>query len=347
MDPADGILSRLVLEFFDIYKLHIKKSIKLIAFFNNISMVQFLSKIPKSIQIKMLSTVNTTEMITAIAEQHITEAIVNAAKGKTNNKRTKKLSLSDEIKACFDIEKFLNNAATTIEELISRKVEEAVAAATSANAEKPKKKRAPAKKATVTDSDGEAETEAVPSDEEAKPKKKRAPKKVTIEASVQATDDAPVEASLQASDKLVEASLQATDDASVEASVEGSVEASVEVEAPKPKKVRVTKKATVEASVEATKPKEKTARVTKKDKEVEVSDSDASDSEKPKKKRTAKKVTTPVLPEDQNQEPEEPVNEPIVEIEDDSSIATTDFIRPLSISNELEEEELSDIEEEE
>ena len=283
----------------------------------------------KSNVIKMLSTDNTTEMITALAEQHITEAIVNAAKGKTMNKRTKKLSLSDEIKSCFDVEKFLNNAAATIEELISRKVEEALSAASVAD--KPKKKRAPAKKAAeVTDSDAEAPaevTQAVPSDEEAKPKKKRAAKKVTIEASVQATDHAEV-----------------TAEVTIEAPAEEPAEA------PMPKKKRApAKKATVEATVEAPKPKEKKARVTKKDKKVEVSDSDASDSEKPKKKRTVKKVTTPVLPVSVPETEAEEVLEPVQDqqdMADDSSVNTADFIQPLSISDELEEEELSDIEEE-
>ena len=281
----------------------------------------------------MLSTDNTTEMITALAEQHITEAIVNAAKGKTTNKRTKKLSLSDEIKACFDIEKFLNNAAATIEELILRKVEEAVSAVTVENAEKPKKKRAPTKKDVVSESEVAAEvtTEAPPSNEETKPKRKRAvAKKVTAEASVQASVE-------------------------VEASTVVNAEPTVEVEAPKPKKVRVKKatvETTVETTVEASKPKEKKARVSKKDKQVEVSDSDASDSEKPKKKRVTKKVTTPVLPVEmpKTEATPEEVLEPVEhqeDTQDDSSVNTSDFIRPLSISNELEEEELSDIDEEE
>jgi hypothetical protein len=271
----------------------------------------------------MLSTDNTTEMITALAEQHITEAIVNAAKGKTINKRTKKLTLSDEIKACFDIEKFLNNAAATIEELILRKVEEAVSAA--ASNEKPKKKRAPAaKKVVVT----ETETEAVPSHEETKPKKKRAAKKVTVEASVQASAEI---------DTSVEEPVS-----QIDTSVEEPVS---QIEKPKLKKARTSKKVTT-ADVEEAKPKGKKTRAPKKDKPVDVSDSDTSDSEKPKKKRNIKKVTAPVLPG---------VTMPDVEVEveveaendvDDSSVATADFIRPLSISNELEEEELSDIEEE-
>ena len=291
----------------------------------------------------MIATIdNTTQMITALAEQHITEAIVNAAKGKTINKRTKKLSLLDEIKACFDVEKFLNNAAATIEELILRKVEEAVSAATIENAEKPKKKRAPTKKTVVTESeatDAEVTTEAPPSDEETKPKKKRAvAKKVTAEASVQASVE-------------VEESFQAP--VEVEASTVVDAEPTIEIEAPKPKKVRI-KKVTVEPTVEPTvgvevpKPKEKKARVSKKDKQVEVSDSDASDSEKPKKKRVAKKVTTPVLPVEmpETEAKSEEVLEPVEDMPDDSSVNTSDFIRPMSISNELEEEELSDIDEE-
>jgi len=78
-----------------------------------------------------------------------------------------------------------------------------------------------------------------------------------------------------------------------------------------------------------------------------VSDSDASDSEKPKKKRATKKVTTPVLPVVTTEEVVEAEAEAENNDLDDSSVATTDFLRPLSISNELEEEELSDIEEEE
>jgi hypothetical protein len=279
----------------------------------------------------MLSIDNTTEMITALAQEHITEAIVNAAKGKTTNKRSKKISLSDEIKSCFDIEKFLNNAAATIEELILRKVEEALSAA--ATTEKPKK-RAPAKKKEVVTepevTEVNTEIEAI-SSEEAKPKKKRVAKKTTVEASVQASTDSPVE---------------------IEQVVEVSATTVTEVEAPKPKekKSRVTKKVTtVEPTVEAPKPNEKKRRVTKKDKPVEVSDSDASDSEKPKKKRVIKKVTTPVLPVADIAEAEvNAITEEVIEQidQDDSSVATSDFIRPISISDELEEEELSDIEDE-
>jgi hypothetical protein len=60
-----------------------------------------------------------------------------------------------------------------------------------------------------------------------------------------------------------------------------------------------------------------------------------------------KKVTTPVLPvvmpdEEVLQESQDDMPNQ----EDDSSVATADFIRPLSISDELEEEELSEIEDE-
>jgi len=284
----------------------------------------------------MLSTDNTTQLITALAEKHITEAIVNAAKGKTVNKRTKKLSLSDEIKACFDVEQFLNNAAETIEKLILRKVEEAVSAA-SANLEKPKNKRAPKKSVVInSESDSSEITEAVPSDKEVKPKKKRVVKKVvTTEASVQATEDVLVTAEVVTTEQPV------------------VLEVPTKVQEPKPKKKRAnTNTLTDGVPVEAPKQKEKKARITKKDKQVEVSDSDASDSEKPKKKRIVKKVTTPILPIDpmlEVQEQPEYVVEAVQEqedIADDSSVRTADFIRPLSISNELEEEDLSDIEEE-
>ena len=79
---------------------------------------------------------------------------------------------------------------------------------------------------------------------------------------------------------------------------------------------------------------------------MNVSDSDDSDSEKQKKKKAPVK-------KDKNENkkielPQEPVTVTTdVQDEDVSSVNTIDFIRPLSISNELEEEALSDIEEEE
>ena len=48
-------------------------------------------------------TMNATQIIVDLAEQHITNAIVNAAKGKPVKKSKKGATLADEIMACFNL----------------------------------------------------------------------------------------------------------------------------------------------------------------------------------------------------------------------------------------------------
>ena len=275
----------------------------------------------------------TTELVTAIAEMQITETIVNAAKGKPI-KRAKKMSLSEEIKACFDFEQFIVNTTVKFEELIKRKVEEAVSEATKNIAkieivtEKPKVKRATKKATTVDDTihvtqesnkqtiEEAKDEEEAKTEEKAKPEEEAKPKRATK--------------------KVVATVVEAPNNTEENKETETK-------EKPKTKRVKKLVKDVnqpQENKPQENKPKERKPR-TKKDKTVEVSDSDSSDSEKPTQKKVIKKTNTPVLPET----PEKETEEPLEELDDESSVKTTDFIQPLSISNELEEEELSDIEE--
>ena len=83
---------------------------------------------------------NATEIIEELAGQHITNDIVNAAKGKYN-KKAKCATIADEISACFDFEQFIIDASTKITELINRKVEEAVNAYEKTNKGKKQNKK--------------------------------------------------------------------------------------------------------------------------------------------------------------------------------------------------------------
>jgi len=241
--------------------------------------------------------INATELITNLAEQHITNAIVTAAKGKTNKRSKKMMTLADEIRGCFDIEKFLNDATATIEDLINRKIEEALAS------EKPTKKRAYKKGKVQPVVVDEVVVDEVVVDE------------VVVDEVVEKPTDEVVE---KPTDEVVEK---------------------------KTKKPRVSKKDKTDEVV-TEKPKKK---VSKKDKSVEVSDSDASETDDKvtkKTKRTVKKKTqTPII--ENVIEPGTTVETELqndIDNQDDSSVKTSDFIQPLSISNELEEEDLSDIE---
>ena len=251
--------------------------------------------------------INATELITNLAEQHITNAIVNAAKGKTN-KRSKKMTLADEIRGCFDIEKFLNDATATIEDLINRKIEEALAS------EKPTKKRA---------------------------YKKGKVQPVVVDEVVEKPTDEVIE---KPTDEVIE---KPTDEVIEKPTDEVIEKPTDEVVEKKTKKPRVSKKDKPNEVADSNeKPKKK---VTKKDKSVEVSDSDASETDdkvtKKTKRTVKKKIQTPII--ENVIEPGttvEPELQNDIDNQDDSSVKTSDFIQPLSISNELEEEELSDIE---
>ena len=265
-----------------------------------------------------------TELIVEMAEKHITTAIVNAAKGATKGKpiikRTKKLTLSDEIRGCFDIEKFLADAATAIDTLIARKVEEATTAAL----EKPKRVRPSKKDKKITDDEPTIEPtieQTVVLDEQ--PKKKRAPKKK--EPTV--AEEQPTVAEEQPT--VVEEQPTVTEE-----------QPPKKKRAPKKKEPTVVEEQPIVVEEQPTvveeQPKKKRAA---KKKSVIVPDSDASDSDSPKKNNTPV-LLIPTESGEQNQHENEPEN-------DDSSVNTSDFVQPgLSISNELEEDELSEIDEE-
>lgn len=71
----------------------------------------------------MSATKNTaTEIIVGLAEEHLTSKIVDAAKGKT----TRLSGLAKEIRNCFNIENFLAEATSAIEQLIEKKIEDAL-----------------------------------------------------------------------------------------------------------------------------------------------------------------------------------------------------------------------------
>jgi hypothetical protein len=273
-----------------------------------------------------------TNLIVEMAEKHITTAIVNAAKGDTKGKpiikRTKKLTLSDEIRGCFDIERFLADAATNIETLIARKVEEATTAAL----EKPKRVRPSKKDKKITDDEATIEATVEPTVEATieatveptveQPKKKRAPKKkepTVTEEQPTVVEEQPI---------VVEEQPTVVEE-----------QPTVVEEQPKKKRPLKKKEPTVteeQPTVVEEQPKKKRAA---KKKSVIVPDSDASDSDSPKKNDTPV-LLIPTESGEQNQDENEQEN-------DDSSVNTSDFVKQgLSISNELEEDELSEIDEE-
>lgn len=223
----------------------------------------------------MSATKNTaTEIIVGLAEEHLTSKIVDAAKGKT----TRLSGLAKEIRNCFNIENFLAEATSAIEQLIEKKIEDAL-------------KKVDTKKSRVSK------------------------KKVVVEA--------PVEA------PVVEAP------APVEAEV-------VEAEAPV---VQVSEPQ--EPAV-----KEKKKRVYKKKVVVEAPVEQVSESQEPvvkeKKKRAIKKKETPVeVEEPKGNRPSTPILPDSPEKDADAEAETneiliSDFIQP--IGDELQEEELSEIE---
>lgn len=293
---------------------------------------------------------NTNELINELEIHEITDAIVNAAKGNKPVKKSKKtVSLTDEIKSCFNYDKSMNESIASIEELIKAKVDAAIALtqAQAAADTKPKKKRA-TKDTKVVAADADATTDsqadAHATVEDLPTKKKRATKakKVVIEDTPQVD---PVD---EITDILASTSLNDTTETS---------EVVEEAKTEKPKKKRATKAAAATVDDEA-KPKKKTAvKVKKAAQDTEVSDSDSDEpntvvptEEKPKKIPKKKVSVAAAATEDVI----EPVNniciEPVAVImedneADDSSVKTSDFIEPLTITDELEEDELSDIEE--
>lgn len=297
-----------------------------------------------------MSTTINNELINELEIHEITDAIVNAAKGNKPVKKSKKtVSLTDEIKACFNDDKSMNESIASIEELIKAKVDAAIAS-TQAQAvaadTKPKKKRATkdtntkvveSEESTTVDNTTVDNTTTTVADLPAKKKRATKAKKVVEEPQqVEVIDSVD-----EISDILAKTSLN---DATAEVVEETKTE--------KPKKKSASKKVVDEEA----KPKKKTAVKVKKTTDTEVSDSDSDEpntlvptEDKPKKKPVSKskKVELPV------EEVIEPVKngflEPVVNMEDneadDSSVKTSDFIQPLTITDELEEDELSDIEE--
>ena len=300
------------------------------------------------------------ELINELEIHEITDAIVNAAKGNKQVKKSKKVvSLTDEIKACFNDDKSMNDSIASIEELIKAKVDAAIAS-TQAQAvaadTKPKKKRATkdtntkvveaeepsttvdtttVDTTTVDTTTVDTTTTTTVADLPAKKKRATKAKKVVEEPQqVEVIDSVD-----EISDILAKTSLNDATGATAEVAEEAKTE--------KPKKKRASKKVVDDEA----KPKKKTAIKVKKTTDTEVSDSDSDEpnEDKPKKKPVSKskKVELPV------EEVIEPVKngflEPVVNMEDneadDSSVKTSDFIQPLTITDELEEDELSDIEE--
>lgn len=287
---------------------------------------------------------NTNELINELEIHEITDAIVNAAKGNKPVKKSKKtVSLTDEIKSCFNDDKSMNESIASIEELIKAKVDAAIAltqAQAAAADTKPKKKRATKDTKVVADTSDTVvdtdSTDATTTVEDLPTNKKRATKakKVVIE-------DPPQVDPVDGITDILEAT-----------SLNDTVE---EAKTEKPKKKRATKAATVD---DEAKPKKKTTvKVKKAAQDTEVSDSDSDEpntvvptEEKPKKMPKKKVSVAAAATEDVI----EPVNniciEPVAVImedneADDSSVKTSDFIEPLTITDELEEDELSDIEE--
>jgi hypothetical protein len=280
----------------------------------------------------MSATKNTaTEIIVGLAEEHLTSKIVDAAKGKT----TRLSGLAKEIRNCFNIENFLAEATSAIEQLIEKKIEDALKKVDTKKSRVSKKKvvvEAPveAEEAPVEAEEGPVEAPVVeapvvqvsePQEPVVKEKKKRVyKKKVVVEAPVV---EAPVEA----------------EEAPVEAPVE-QVSEPQEPAAVKEKKKRAIKKkeAPVEQVSESQEPtvvKEKKKRAIKKkeapvETEAPVVEAPVVEVEEPKENRPS----TPILPDspEKDADAETETNE----------IPISDFIQP--IGDELQEEELSEIE---
>ena len=248
----------------------------------------------------MSATKNTaTEIIVGLAEEHLTSKIVDAAKGKT----TRLSGLAKEIRNCFNIENFLAEATSAIEQLIEKKIEDALKKVDT------KKSRVSKKKVVVEAPVVEAEAPVVqvsePQEPAVKEKKKRVyKKKVVVEAPVEA-EEAPVEAPVE------------------------QVSESQEPAAVKEKKKRAIKKK--EAPVD------------------QVSESQEPVAVKEKKKRAIKKKEAPVVEVEEPKEnrpstpilPDSPEKDADAEAET-NEIPISDFIQP--IGDELQEEELSEIE---
>jgi hypothetical protein len=325
---------------------------------------------------------NATQLITDLAEQQITTAIVNAAKGKTQ-KKAKKMTLSDEIRSCFNIEKFLNDAVASIEELITIKINEAVA-------EKPTVKRASKKKVSTVSEQVMNVNETVDTmeitskdeveEKEVKPTKKRSSKKAIFEKSSDSSDNKEVIEESNSKKKRAQKDKKTVVDEPIVVheqsinAVDNNTHNDSEITSEdKPKKKRAptkSKKITGESTSETLdtindsmtissddksksdhKPKKKRA-PTKSKTSTEVSDSDTeTQTKKPKKKNTkaeslvltSEKTVDEIANEIQNMNIADDANH-LQQDDDDSSVKTSDFIQPLTITDELEEEELSDIE---
>ena len=265
----------------------------------------------------MSATKNTaTEIIVGLAEEHLTSKIVDAAKGKT----TRLSGLAKEIRNCFNIENFLAEATSAIEQLIEKKIEDALKKVDTKKSRVSKKKvvvEAPVEAPVEAEEAEEAPVVQVsePQEPVVKEKKKRVyKKKVVVEA-----EEAPV----------VESPVVEAEEAPVV-----QVSESQEPAAVKEKKKRAIKKkeAPVEQVGESQEPaavKEKKKRAIKK-KEAPVEA--PVEAEEPKENRPS----TPILPDspekDADAEAEAETNE----------IPISDFIQP--IGDELQEEELSEIE---
>jgi hypothetical protein len=319
---------------------------------------------------------NATQLITDLAEQQITTAIVNAAKGKTQ-KKAKKMTLSDEIRSCFNIEKFLNDAVASIEELITIKINEALA-------EKPTVKRAAKKKVSTvseqvmnvneTVDTMEITTKDAVEEKEVKPTKKRSSKKAIFEQSSDSSDNKEVieesnskKKRSQKDKKTVVDEPKVVDEQSIHVVDTNTHNDSEITSEDKPKKKPAptkSKKINGESTSETVdtkndsitissddKPKKKRP-ATKSKTSTEVSDSDTeTQTKKPKKKNTkaeslvltSEKTVDEIANEIQNMNIADDANH-LQQDDDDSSVKTSDFIQPLTITDELEEEELSDIE---
>ena len=272
------------------------------------------------------TTNNTNELINELEINEITDAIVNAAKGNKPVKKSKKIvSLTDEIKSCFNSDKCMNESIASLEELIKAKVDAAIAFTTSQATTNLNKKQ------KTKDTKISEETNTMVLVE----KKKRATKAKKVEPNT--TTDVVEPITTDVVEPIATTSLVETSE--------------------KPKKKRAPR--SVSSATDDAKPKKKSSAVkVKKTIDTEVSDSDsdepitahATEGDKPKKKTASKSKKVLEIA----QQLIEPVKNiyinPIIDTEednnDDSSVKTSDFIEPLTITDELEEDTLSDIGEE-
>ena len=330
------------------------------------------------------SITETTQLIAAMAQEHITDVIVSAVKGKASKMKPKQetISFADEILACFNMQKFAEEAAKNLERLFNRKFDldndsEQDDALFKKKLDKQEPPAAAPKKSRAKKSNDETtdETDVIP----AKCKNPRAKKaKATTESVAEPVAEPVTEPVAEPvtepvaepvaepvkvkkprakkSQKVVEASEEVVDVAASEEPVTIAVSeepVALAKEPTKKSKKVVSNKEPLAVVDNTTKPvKSKVKKVTIASEEsTEIVESQPKE-KKVKSKPTKKNVESESQTFVENSSiEEEPIHQStpilnLLDIIEEDSIQTDDFrIVPLNITNELEEDMLSEISE--